>query len=261
MMEVTGMSYRTLDRVLRRLISYGEIIVRGNNRFSIITVCDYDGCDSQESLFGTTDGIADGTTDGTTVGTAAGTTHLSTIEGRRKKEEEVLVSPYSSYKKDKEGLAYEIKDRWNRMAEEKLNPVQRLTMPVKMMVMTCMERCGKQSIDLVFEQVLLEHERTGFVASFQFVFELVNYQGYLKRAQQRLSKKPQPQQQEPQKGVGVIEVQEEEPQQKQSQRERFEAMVDLIKRNPDSWCRQTLEEAYRSGKLKELGIDWKPNNE
>ena len=55
MMEVTGMSYRTLDRVLSKLISFGEIIVRGNNRFSIVTVCDYDSFDSQESLFGTTE--------------------------------------------------------------------------------------------------------------------------------------------------------------------------------------------------------------
>ena len=194
-MEVTGLSYRTLDRVLSKLVSYGEIIVKGNNRFSVITVCDYDGYDGQESLFGTADGIAGGTTDGIAGGTTDGTTHLLTIEGRRKKEEELLVSPYSSYKKDKEGLAYEIKERWNRDFDGKLKPVQRLTMPIKMAVMACIDRFGKQSIDLVFEQVDIEREKTGFVASFQFVFEVINYQGYLKRAQVRIHKRETPQQQ------------------------------------------------------------------
>lgn len=194
LMEVTGMSYSTLDRVLSKLVSYGEIIVRGNNRFSIVTICDYDSCERQETLFGIADETTDETTGGITGDTADGTTHLLTIEGRRKKEEDILVSPYSSYKKDKEVLAYEIKERWNRTFEGKLNRVLRLTMPVKMAVMACMERFGMQSIDLVFEQVKLEHEKTGFVASFQFVFGPVNYQGYLKRAQLRIQKRGQHQQ-------------------------------------------------------------------
>lgn len=192
MAESTGMSSRTLDRVLRRLISYGEIIVKANNRFSVISVCDYDGCGISDSLFGETDGIAFGTTDGTTDGIAVGTTPpiiQKKEEGRR--EDNILVSPYSSYKKDKGGLAYEIKERWNRTFEGKLNPVQRLTMPTRTMVENCLSRFGKQSIDLVFEQVALEHERTGFVASFQFVFEQINYQGYLRRAQVRISRKVQ----------------------------------------------------------------------
>ena len=277
MMETTGMSYRTLDRVLKKLQSFGEIIVRGNNRFSVISVCDYDGCEQSESLFGTTDdtttGITDGTTEYTADGTAGGTTHLSTIEGRRKKEEDNLVSPYGSYKKDKEALSYEIKDRWNRMFSGKLKPVQRLTMPIKMAVMACLERFGMQSIDLVFEQVLMEHERTGFVASFQFVFELVNYQGYLKRAKIRVSKRQQASDPEsgnrtfsdpkPQQGsVGVIT--ESEPQRRQqTEEERRAELLDLIEyvnSNPGSASRVVLEEAFRSGELERLGINWQPTN-
>lgn len=253
-MEVTGMSYRTLDRVLRRLISFGEIIVKGNNRFSVITICDYDGYDNQESLFGTAVGTTDGTTDGIAAGTTVGTTHLSTIEERRNNKEDILVSPYSSYKKDKDGLAYEIKERWNRMAEGKLNQVQRLTMPTKMAILACMERFGKQSIDLVFEQVLLEHEKTGFVASFQFVTELVNYQGYLKRAQIRISKKSQPQQ-EQKKSVGTLEDNQPQQSQRQSRREYILSWVEAERKKPTERGQKMLQGFLASGELDKYGIN------
>ena len=80
--EITGMSLKTLDRKLKKLISYGEIIVKGNNRFTIVTICDYDSCGQSESLFGTADGITDGTTNGIASGTADGTPHLFTKEYR-----------------------------------------------------------------------------------------------------------------------------------------------------------------------------------
>ena len=102
-------------------------------------------------------------------------------------------------------MAYEIKERWNRTFDGKLKRVERLTMPTRAMVDNCVSRFGRQSVDLVFEQVALEHERTGFVASFQFVFEQINYQGYLKRAQIRLSKRsnePETKEAEPPKANG-----------------------------------------------------------
>jgi len=195
MSELTGMSLRTIDRVLRRLISYGEIIVRGNNRFSVVTVCDYDSYDAQESLFGSTDGITLGTTDGITLGTTDGTTHISTIEGRRKKEDNILVSPYSSYKKEgeSEDVALEVKKRYNKTFAGKLPECIRLTMPTRMMVMECIRRFGMQSIDLVFEQILTEpfslgENKTGFIARFQFIFEPKNFQAYLERANLRKRK-------------------------------------------------------------------------
>lgn len=205
LVEVTGMSYATLNRKLKKLISYGEIIIKANNHFTVITVCDYDSCNGVGSLFDTTDDIASDTTSDTAGDTTSETTHLLYKERRIYKEDNNLISPYSPYKKDKEGLAYEIKERWNRTFDGKLKRVERLTMPTRTMVDNCVSRFGRQSVDLVFEQVALEHERTGFVASFQFVFEQINYQGYLKRAQIRLSnknKEPGKQDPEPPKANG-----------------------------------------------------------
>lgn len=267
MAECTGMSSRTLDRVLRRLVSYGEIIVKANNRFSVVSICDYDGCSTSDSLFGATDGIADGIAGGTTDGIAGGTTPpiiQKKEEGRI--EDNILVSPYSSYKKDKGGLAYEIKERWNREFDGKLKKVERLMMPTRTMVENCISRFGRQSVDLVFEQVMAEHLRTGFVASFQFVFEQVNYQGYLKRAQVRISKKSQePASEKPQKkqgSVGVVEdtVPQRPPKSEDERRRTLQELVDYVESNPRSISCGALEEAYRSGELQKYGIDWKPNN-
>lgn len=212
MSEITGMSLRTLDRVLRRLISYGEIIVRGNSRFSVITICDYDSLQQSESLFGSTDGISIGTTDGTTDGTSGGTTHLSTIEERI---EDNLISPYSSYKKEKENgdVVLEVKKRYNKFFDGVLPPLIRLHLPIRNMVAECIRRFGMQSIDIVFEQVMqdkfsLGTNRTGFIASFQYIFEPANFQKYLERAQLRRKKESQPQQEQK---VGTIDEAASEP--------------------------------------------------
>ena len=41
MMEATGMKYMKVDKCLKTLVAYGEIIVKANNKFSVITICDY----------------------------------------------------------------------------------------------------------------------------------------------------------------------------------------------------------------------------
>ena len=270
MAEVTGMSYRTIDRVLNKLISFGEIIVKANNRFSIVTICDYDSSGMSESLFGTTDGTTTGTTDGTTAGTTAGTAHLLTIEERIKEDKNILVSPYSSYKKEREeeNLAYEIKRRYNKTFDGKLPPLLRLTMPTKLMVGECVRRFGSQSIDIVFDQI--QHEsfslgknKTGFIANFQFIFDPKNFQQYLERAQLRKRKQQETQEQPQQEEKNPVTVSREPPTNRMTQDERRRTLmelIDYIKENPRSLSCTVLEEAYKSGELERYGIDWKPQN-
>ena len=194
MSEYTGMSPKTIDRILKKLVRYGEIIVRGNNRFSIITVCDYDSCDTQETLFGTTvDTTADIATD---------TTADTTLIYNKNKEDNNIIRQAYNKEREKEDLALEIKNRYNKRFEGKLPPCIRLTMPTKQMMGECIRRFGLQSIDMVFEQVEAEpfsmgQNKTGFIARFQFIFDPKNFQGYLERYQLRLKKKQQPQQEKP----------------------------------------------------------------
>ena len=192
MMEATGLSYKEVDRCLRILSSYGEIIVKGNYRFSIITICGYDTFGTQQTLFGTTEGTAEGTAEGTTEGTTEGTAHLLTKEERYK---DILITPYSPYKKERErqDLAKEVQKRYNKIFDGILQPSVRLCLPTRLMVEDCLRRFGMQAVDLVFEQIKTEsfslgQNHTGFIADFQYIFRPDKFQQYLERALLRLKK-------------------------------------------------------------------------
>ena len=202
--EATGLSLKTIDRCLKRLIANGDIIVKGNGTGSIVTICNYGGYSKQESLFGTTDDTTYDTTDDTT----RDTTHLSYIEERYKDN---IITPYSPYNKERESLdeALEVKKRYNKIFDGKLPECCRLTLPTRLMVEECLRRFGMQSVDLVFEQILAEpfslgQNKTGFQANFQFIFKPAEFQKYLERAKLRLKKlhhaaeEPQPVQQKEQ---------------------------------------------------------------
>ena len=199
MIETTGLSRATLIRCLNKLVSFGEIILKTNNRFTVVTICNYDICGAQDSLFPTTDDTSNDTTRDTSNDTTRDTSHLSTIEYKEYKKEDNLIS-LESYKKERESLdvAYKMKEKYNRTFDGKLPPCIRLTVPTKMMVLECVRRFGLQTVDPVFEQVLSEPfslgaNNTGFQANFQFIFNPKNFQGYLERAQLRRQKKHEPQ--------------------------------------------------------------------
>ena len=270
MIEATGMKYMKLDRCLKKLISYGEIIVKANSRFSIVTICDYDGLDQSNVLFDayseqpmnnkrTTDEISNETTDEI----SNEITHISTIEERIKKED-ILVSSFSSYKKEKESgdLALEVKKRYNKTFDGMLPPCIRLTLPTRLMVEDCIKRFGMQSVDIVFRQVLMEpfslgQNKTGFMANFQFLFTPRNFQQYLERAQlrQKKSPSPAPAQQDPEASAPEALP--------QTPKEKFLSIIELAATHPNPrkaiWWKM-LVDAHRSGQLASLGIDWTPDS-
>ncbi|UKK52131.1 hypothetical protein L6472_06005 [Prevotella sp. E13-17] len=263
--EITGMKRMTLDRCMKKLIAYGEIIVKANNRFSVITICDYDSCGGIETLFSATDDTTNGIANGTTVETTDGTTHLLTIEGRYKDNLRSLNNP-SKMEREARDVALEAKKRYNKTFDGKLPPCIRLTMPTRMMVEECIKRYGMQSIDMVFEQVLAEpfslgNNKTGFIASFQYIFSPKNYQQYLERWQ--LAKKKGQGQEK--KSVGVIETPPEDSRsiadKLEQRKQTLMQMVELVKANPKSSARAPLVSAYNSGELQRFGIYWTPDNE
>ena len=263
-MEATGMKYMKLDRTLRKLISYGEIIVKANSRFTIVTICDYDSCVMPESLFRTTDEISNEITDEISNEITDETTHISTIEERYIDN---LISRKTPYKEERErrDVVLEIKKRYNKVFDGKLPPLIRLHEPTRRMVEACISKFGLQSVDRVFEQVLAEpfslgQNKTGFIANFQYIFEPRNFQQYLERAMFRKNK-----QQQPEKSVGTFEIPETETQAPKTeeekieeQRQRLVSMVEIVTKNPTSYCKSALMQAYNSGLLNQLGIEWKP---
>ena len=218
--ELTGMKRMTLDRCLKKLISLGEIIVKANNRFSVVTICDYDGFGMSESLFRATDGITDGNTNGIASGNTDGNTHLLTIEERYKDN---LISPSSPYKNERESedLALEVKNLYNKTFDGVLPPCIRLSTATRIMVNTCLRRFGRQAVDMVFEQIKTEqfslgNNRTGFQANFTFIFKPSEFQKYLERAKLAKRKKETATQQPQQKS---IEFDVEEPSAKETPQE------------------------------------------
>ena len=59
----------------------------------------------------------------------------------------------------------------------------------------------------------------------------------------------------------LMQEQHEEPKdERQEKRERFEAMIELCRKNPKHRCMAALRMASENGTLRELGIDWQPQD-
>lgn len=213
MMEATGLSYKQVDICLRRLIGYNEILVKGYNKFSIVTICDYDACDNSNTLFDDYEEqqrYSKGTAKGTTkeqqkVQQSDFTPIIYNIKEERR-EEDTLISNSIPYKKEREynDVPLEVKKRYNNEFKGMLPPCVRLSTSTRIAVEECLRRFGLQSVDVVFAQIKTEqfslgNNKTGFIANFTFIFTLKNYQQYLERAQLARQKKEQKTQQpEPQ---------------------------------------------------------------
>ena len=96
-------------------------------------------------------------------------------------------------------MALEIKNLYNKTFSGILRRWDRLSADMRIKVNNCVSRYGRQSVDIVFDQV--KHEKfslgendTGFIADFAFIFKLNNYEGYLGRYELRMKKGQKPQQ-------------------------------------------------------------------
>lgn len=209
MMEATGLSYKQVDACLRRLIGYNEIFVKGYNKFSIVTICDYDACDNSNTLFDDYE-VQQRYSKGTTkeqqkVQQTDFTPIIYNIKEERR-EEDTLISNSIPYKNEREynDVPLEVKKRYNNEFKGMLPPCIRLSTSTRIAVEECLRRFGMQSVDTVFgqiktEQFSLGNNKTGFIANFTFIFTPKNYQQYIERAQLARQKKEQKTQQpEPQ---------------------------------------------------------------
>ena len=269
-MEATGLSEQEVRTRLKKLLEYGEIIVKPTNYGKIITVCDYDSCGMSDDLFDVNLTTQDhphehpGTTPSTTP------TNTPYIKEGRIIEDNNLRSHYIPSKKreSSKSVALEIKAIYNKVFDGVLRKWERLSADMIIKIENCITRYGRQSVDMVFDQV--KHEKfslgdnnTGFIADFAFIFKMANYEAYLGRYELRIkqgNKKPQPKPQ--QKEVGSIDKYEAKSNLMTSseRKKNLLAMVEYIKTNPRSIGCIQLEEAYKSGELAAYGIDWKPNN-
>ena len=220
-MEATGLTEQEVKSRLRKLLAYNEIIVKSSNHGNIITICDYDSSTDAEDMFE----FETSSQDTTQKPAKTPPSNRPIYNNRQKNIDNNIISPYSPYNLERENksLGLEIKTSYNKVFEGKLPPLCRLTLPTCRMVEECVRRFGRQSVDMVFEQVLNEpfslgQNNTGFIASFQYIFTPKRFQEYLERWQLAKSKKTTARQQPQQKPV-VVEASAEEASVKESPQE------------------------------------------
>lgn len=190
-MEGTGLSDYAVKKGLKNLLAAGEIIVKTSSLGTIVTLCDYDCYDGQTDLFGH-NFANESPSQSPNESPSESPTY---IEGRRKKEEDKLRSNSvtSKQEREREDEAYEIKKLYNKTFDGVLPEWKRLTKDMVMKIRTCIGRYGRQSVDMVFEQIRREpfslgENKTGFIANHSFIFDIRNYEGYLGRYELRMKK-------------------------------------------------------------------------
>lgn len=265
--ERTKLTVKEIRLRLKLLAECGEVIVKRTNRGVIVTVCDYDACNTSEDLFETN--RAD-------KGQSKG--NLGTIQGQSEGNHYTNIEYKNidnKIKRENKALIYEIKDLYNRRFAGKLPEWKRLSEKMVIRVDNCVTRYGRQSVDMVFDQI--EHEpfslgenKTGFIADAFFIFTLEQYEKYLGRYKLRVSKKDKPAadatgtvegvgRPPAGKSVGVMAEKPPEPTKEEKRRVLLMQWVEDYRKIPTARNLEILTAAYESGELNRLGIDWQPN--
>lgn len=207
MMEATGLSYKQVDSCLKKLLDYGEIITERYNKFTVVTICDYDIYEDSESLF-ETNFTDKGTTKVQQRNNKGTSTPLYIKEGRIYNN--ILEVPSKMERESGGELVREIFKLYNAKFRGILPEWQRLSQNMRIKVENCIQRYGRQSVDMVFDQIMHEkfslgENKTGFIADFRFIFTLVNFEAYLSRYQLRINKRQQKKIAEPAAPVGSFD--------------------------------------------------------
>lgn len=194
-MEETGLSDYEVKSRLQKLLEAGEIIVKSTNYGTIITLCDYDGYSETEDLFSLNPSSQ--LPSQPPANYPANHQSLYIKEGRI--TEDSLRTHFVPSKTEREtrDVALEIKNLYNKTFNGILRRWDRLSAEMRIKINTCIGRFGRQSVDMVFDQV--KHEKfslgendTGFIADFAFIFKPNNYDAYLGRYELRMKKGQKP---------------------------------------------------------------------
>lgn len=190
-MEETGLSDYEVKSRLQKLLEAGEIIVKSTNYGTIITLCDYDGYSETEDLFSLNPSSQ--LPSQPPANYPANHQPIYIKEGRI--TEDSLRTHFVPSKTEREtrDVALEIKNLYNKTFNGILRRWDRLSAEMRIKINTCISRFGRQSVDMVFDQV--KHEKfslgendTGFIADFAFIFKPNNYDAYLGRYELRMKK-------------------------------------------------------------------------
>lgn len=269
-MEATGLSEYDVKSRLKLLVSSNEIILKMSNVGTIITVCDYDGYVSQEDLF---EQNLSNELPNELPSQLPNELPTTPIYNKNIINNKYLRSNNIPSKKERENgeaLVREIKALYNRTFSGKLVEWKRLSEKMILKVETCIQRFGRQSVDMVFDQILHEpfslgDNNTGFRADFDFIFRVDQYDKYLERYKLRLKKnqsaesslRPVPEASAP---GSPYREEESLPAITEKRKSFLISWVNAEAKNPTLRGHELLLSCYKSGELQQLGINWQPSD-
>ena len=193
-MEETGLSEYDVKSRLKLLLDAGEILVKYSNKGTIITVCDYDGYSGQDDLFAPNSSSQLSSQLPSQLPNELPTSIY--IQEERRENKDNLRTHFVPSKTERErswAVANEIKVKYNKMFEGVLPEWKRQSEKMARKVGVCVARYGRQSVDMVFDQIRHEtfgvtDNRTGFQVDFSYIFELEQFEKYLARYELRVKK-------------------------------------------------------------------------
>ena len=207
--------------------------------------------------------------------------NMGALVGKRnKKEKSLSPAPLSKKENNKEkgrkkiktpdGFFEELNERFNALFRgTKIPQCTRMTDDRKLLVKHFIDDYSIEAIETLLQKVaastdLMNPKRKGNTP-FNWIFAPKNYTDIMEGSYddfepQQKEQQVQPQQQPIQEGPQHVETKEErEKRQLQEHRNRLQGLADLAMR-PDAgqFTMQAAMDAYKSGKFKELGIDFTP---
>ena len=253
-------SEQQIRTILKRLQAGGEIIVKSTNFTTIITICKYDKYQDDINIF----------TNPSTSNQPAINQQSTSNQPHNKN---IRIKEYNnilSHAREELTITDEefdaIKVRYNQCTANILRPCKRLSLNTRMKIIQCLSTFGRGSLDKVFDEIkrapwLTGKAPSGWRPDILWIFTPDNYQrilnGYFSQKAGRL---------QPQQAAVEIhipsrdEILQEKIRKQQQDRNRILRIVQLADENPDSSAYQSVVNMYKSGRLSELNIDWKPKN-
>lgn len=252
----------TLSRALKDLQASGDLTLIADYSKTVVTICHY------ESFNGTGEGLW------TANGLQTDCKRTATPIINKNLENKDIYSAHESLDMDDDGIVTANDCRmWMRRYNEIARTfgvsdkdlAQQLTDTRKRIIGQCVRLRGRGTVDAMFARLAdsyyyFQQGSRGFRGDFTKlwspkVFDMVLEGSFVPRAQK---KEAGPQQQ---KAQGSVEAHEYEASPRQERKAQLEGMVGIVEKTPDSWCRKVLVQAFESGELQQLGIDWKPNRQ
>lgn len=253
MQEAVGITRGTLGRILGDFKNAGVCITKTDCQNTIVTLCKYDEYNKDNMELWTTNGLR--------------TDYERTAPPIINKNEEYKNDIYSA-REDSDVFVTDADcqawlRRYNGIAQRHgYPPCTGITTKRRLYITQRVREKGRGSVDIMFER-LAESDYFFADGSHGFRGDFTNLwtaDVYAKVIEGYYIPRRKKQEQEPKKAVGTIDAGVSAKPQRQSRREFLLEWVEAQKREPTAMGLRLLTACYESGELRELGIDWKPNN-